>query len=367
MNLMSSSGKPRYKGDWSMEFNLRPLVLPDDYEGIAAVWNEELAEPTTAESLEEADSKLYEHGHLYVNEDGLLEGYDRFRRAAVDEDGRIVGYLWTWRAPWTEVGGLYHTLVVSKAFRGRGVGQALLAEAAAWASSIGAGQIYTEVWDDDLRSLRFAEQSGFGIERRSWQSVLELKHAEEAFHADLSVIERLESEGIRFVSLAAMPEEEREQLLYELESPTFKDIPGFLGTPPGFGDWQKWYLRGDGYAPERVLLALDGDRYVGACSLRYFEETRGMYHEYTCVHRDYRGRGIALALKLLSIRLAQRTGALYLRTDNDSLNEPMLAVNRKLGYRSLRGKYRIKGDVGGIAAANGKLDSADRDAERSKL
>ncbi|MGU3471773.1 GNAT family N-acetyltransferase [Paenibacillus sp. D51F] len=351
-----------------MEFKIRPLVLPDDYEGIAAVWNEELSEPTTAESLAEADSKLYEQGHLHMNADGLLEGYDRFRRVAVNDDGRIAGYLWTWRAPWTEAGGLYHTLVVSKAFRGLGVGRALLGEAAAWASAIGADRIYTEVWDDDLRSLRFAEQSGFEIERRSWQSVLDLNHVEEAAAlADGAVIERLESEGIRFVSLADMPEEDREQLLYELESPTFNDIPGFLGTPPGFGDWQKWNLRGDGYAPERVILALDGDRYVGDCNLRYFEETRGMYHEYTCVHRDYRGRGIARALKILSIRLAVRTGALYLRTDNDSLNEPMLAVNRNLGYRSLRGKYRIKGDVGSIAAANRKLDPSDRDAEISRL
>jgi GNAT superfamily N-acetyltransferase len=53
----------------------------------------------------------------------------------------------------------------------------------------------------------------------------------------------------------------------------------------------------------------------------------------TGVDRPYRGRGLALALKLRTIRLARRYGAAYIRTHNDSENAPMLALNRKLGYQ----------------------------------
>ena len=52
-------------------------------------------------------------------------------------------------------------------------------------------------------------------------------------------------------------------------------------------------------------------------------------------------RKIALALKLLSIRAALRWGADYIRTNNDSQNAPMLAINRKLGYVPQPGGYRM--------------------------
>ncbi len=70
-------------------------------------------------------------------------------------------------------------------------------------------------------------------------------------------------------------------------------------------------------------------------------QTNGMYHEYTGVSRAYRGKKIALALKIKAVRLAKHGGASYLRTDNDSLNEPILKINRQLGYAPLRGSYRI--------------------------
>ncbi|MBB6730700.1 GNAT family N-acetyltransferase [Cohnella zeiphila] len=70
-----------------------------------------------------------------------------------------------------------------------------------------------------------------------------------------------------------------------------------------------------------------------------------MYHEFTGVSPAYRGRRIATALKLLAIRMAKRHGADYLRTDNDSANEPILRLNRSLGYKPLRGTYRMSGNL----------------------
>jgi GNAT superfamily N-acetyltransferase len=66
-----------------------------------------------------------------------------------------------------------------------------------------------------------------------------------------------------------------------------------------------------------------------------------MFNMMTGVDRRYRSRGIATALKLLAIRCARRYRAAYLRTNNDSLNAPMLAVNQKLGYISQPGWYRL--------------------------
>ena len=93
------------------------------------------------------------------------------------------------------------------------------------------------------------------------------------------------------------------------------------------------------FQPAGQILAAAGDEYVGLAAVGYFEDQNYMYNNITGVLRDYRGRKIAQALKLLTIRYAQAYGAATIRTSNDSENAPMLAINRKLGYKPLPGKY----------------------------
>ncbi|MDG0811325.1 GNAT family N-acetyltransferase [Cohnella rhizosphaerae] len=127
----------------------------------------------------------------------------------------------------------------------------------------------------------------------------------------------------------------------------------FMGEVPDRAQWSKWHLRVEGYAPERVLLAVDvkDGRYVAVSNIPYKEATGGMYREYTGVRREYRGRKIAQALKIRAVQLAKRQGAVYLKTDNDSSNGPILKVNQNLGYVPLRGSYRIAGDLGQVKEA----------------
>jgi RimJ/RimL family protein N-acetyltransferase len=95
------------------------------------------------------------------------------------------------------------------------------------------------------------------------------------------------------------------------------------------------------YRPEGIFLAADGAAWVGLAIVGTFPETNSMYNMITGVDAAYRGRGIAQALKVLSIRYAQQAGATYIRTNNDSQNAPMLAINRKLGYQPQPGVYSM--------------------------
>jgi L-amino acid N-acyltransferase YncA len=52
----------------------------------------------------------------------------------------------------------------------------------------------------------------------------------------------------------------------------------------------------------------------------------------TGVRRDRRGRGLAHAVKVAALRRARAAGLRTMLTSNDLENEPMLAVNRKLGF-----------------------------------
>ncbi|MGM0884497.1 MAG: GNAT family N-acetyltransferase [Bacillota bacterium] len=322
-----------------MPIKLRALQLPEDYEGIARLLNTVWSEPSTAESLREADEKLYEVGHTWMDENGLLAGYDRERRVAVNADGEIVGYVWSWRAPWTEPGYMCNTLVVAEAYRSRGIGKLLLQHIAGWASRLGAVALMSEVWDDNRAAIDFASRRGFVIERHAFQSLLSLDGNQAQLDAALSGF--TEPKEVRFLTLADEPGEVSEQKLYQLYKESLVDIPGYLGDVPDFNEWRKWYLQVDGYAPERVMIAADGDRFIGVTNVLHNPQTNGMYHEYTGVSRDYRGRGIAYALKIKAVQMAISRKASYLRTDNDSTNEPILKINRKLGYLPLRGSYRI--------------------------
>lgn len=340
-----------------MTFILRPLRLPEDYAPLADLLNTHFAEPTSAERLEEEDKQLYEVGHTWKNEQGLLLGYDRSRVVAVNEQNELLGYVWVWRAPWTEPGYVCMTLVVEPEVQKQGVGEALLRHAYDWAEGIGASAFITVVWDDQPEALGFANKRGFIVERHTYQSVLQLKPAS----SDLKVSDPaavLQENGLRLLTLADEPGEESERKLYDLSVATMRDIPGHFGDVPDYTEWKKWYLQVDGFTPELVFIAADGNRFVGMANVIYIQATNGMYHEYTCVDRAYRGRKAALSLKLAAICEGIKRNSDYIRTDNDSMNAPMLHINRKLGYKPLRGNYRIiastekmKEALGGMSAS----------------
>jgi RimJ/RimL family protein N-acetyltransferase len=91
-------------------------------------------------------------------------------------------------------------------------------------------------------------------------------------------------------------------------------------------------------------VAVEGDRWIGFATVNLVQANGNAHNEMTGVRREYRGRDIALALKLLAIRYARSIGAREITTSNDSLNAPMLAVNRKLGYIPQNGQYKLKND-----------------------
>jgi RimJ/RimL family protein N-acetyltransferase len=80
---------------------------------------------------------------------------------------------------------------------------------------------------------------------------------------------------------------------------------------------------------------------VGLAAVGFIEHTNRANNLITGVDRAYRGRMIALALKLLTIQYAKERGAEAIVTNNDSQNAPMLAVNRKLGYVPRPGIFRL--------------------------
>ena len=136
-----------------------------------------------------------------------------------------------------------------------------------------------------------------------------------------------------------MPEAQRK--LYAVNRRTALDIPGHDGDFPPFQEFQKIVFQSAWFRPEGQLVVADGDEWVGLAAVGYFGDSNSACNMTTGIDRAYRGRELALALKLLAIRVAQDGGAATLRTNNDSENAPILAINRKLGYQPEPGYYKL--------------------------
>lgn len=222
---------------------------------------------------------------------------------------------------------------VDPGHRGRGIGQALSALVESEAASHEAVCLWTNVRNDDPRSLAFAHRHGFRELRRLWISTLDLTRL--PTQRDSGHGETLEREGIRFTRLSEEGPDRLEvrQRLFDLHDETSRDVPR-VGefSPISFEQFVREF-DSPGFLPEAYFLACDGERYVAMSSLaKNPTESDSLRVDFTGTRGAYRGRGIATELKRRALEYARAHGVKYLRTVNDSLNLPMWAINQKQGF-----------------------------------
>ncbi|MFZ5822921.1 MAG: GNAT family N-acetyltransferase [Bacillota bacterium] len=320
-------------------FQFRPLQVPDDYPRLSELFTADRPEPVSVEQIAEGDSRIPTPGPVRHDEQGRLVSHCRDRLVATDESGLVVAYAEIWRAPWSPPGWLFPYVLVDSARRHQGLGTRVLRQVEAIAREKRAEWVYSEIRDSYTEAIAWVKRHGYEIERHSFESTLDLSAFDESPFG--GAVEAVTAGGLRFATLAEEPGEATERKLHALSQQTAEDIPGYPGDFMPFGEWRKWTLEGERVPYDGVIFALDGDQVAGATFCKR-EDSGAFYTTYTGVDRAYRGRGLALALKLLAVRAAKRHGAPYMRTNNDSLNGPMLAVNRNMGYQPEPGLYRIR-------------------------
>jgi len=268
------------------------------------------------------------------------EGHIRRSQVAVDDAGQICGYNLLQHEAWEEEGLFYFEVIVKPEQQGLGLGSFLYDDAFTAVQNLGGKRLKGDVRDDKPNCLRFAQNRGFSIRRHLFESTIDLSKFDERPFAGL--IESVEATGIRFFSLADVGDtEEARRKLHAVNATVSADSPGSDGSFPSFAEFNQMFNTVSWFRPEGQIVAVDGDAYVGLAAVGYFADTNSMYNMITGVFPTYRGRKIAQALKLLTIRYAKAYGANSIRTSNDSENAPMLAINRKLGYKPLPGDYLL--------------------------
>lgn len=289
--------------------------------------------------------------------------FHRHRLVALDDADQVVGF-----------GGARHLreqfhpdkysvrVVVDPAARRQGHGGALYETLLDGLRQRGAVSARTWAKESDAVSIRFATSRGFVEARREWESRLDVAAFELASFAGAR--ERVTDQGIEITTLAAetgknpnlWPE------MYELDTICARDVPDLDPfTPMNYDEFLKTYITAPYVLADAFFLAKDGDRYVGVARLWSSEEEPDiLYQDLTGVLPAYRGKGIAMALKLETVEYARAAGKREIRTWNDTMNRAMLRINEAMGFAKQPAEIILINDLtaGGTAVeADARMSS----------
>src|SRR5207245_1030916 len=153
--------------------------------------------------------------------------------------------------------------------------------------------------DETVDRSEYYQKRGFAEKLKAWESRLDLRTMDPSRFRDYS--EKVLRQGITITNLAAERDQDQDALrkLHELVQLISADMPSPSPfTPISYEQWEAFELKNPSLLPEGYMIAKDGSKFVGLSTVwRIEREPRSLVQGHTGVRRDYRGRGIAVALK----------------------------------------------------------------------
>ena len=232
----------------------------------------------------------------------------------VEDDEKVVGYACA--GPGSPETGRFW-IGVDPDRRGRGLGSELYRVATAHLGE--APELRTWV-DGDSAGERFVRSRGFELTSVDRVSELDLR-------AWRPVLPEPEPGGYRVLSLA--------ESLGPVEQLFARCRSGEVELPDDLAQWKWDELEHPNLSREGSFVVLEGEEPTALGLLTVDLERRVAYNVLTATFPAHRRRGLALLVKLASMRWAAANGIERLLTENDAENSSVLALNDRLGYRRL--------------------------------
>jgi len=309
---------------------LRPAELDRDFGLLAELFSVEQNEPTT--------------------EAGLRSDYEAHREriirlmAAEDEQGELVGFNWMTRSR-SDPKQAYLYVIVKQAHSGQGVGRRLYDDLEQAARTEKLTQLETGIRDDRPKCRAFADQRGFSEQRHSIGMSLDLTTFDDRPYDVM--IGKLKEAGFQFTTMEGVGDtEEARRKLYALNDTAASETPGSEGYHPwlDFEDFKKSVCQADWYRPAGQMVVIDANtgEWVAMSAITRFEGTNHAYNLFTGVDKRYRRRKLGQAVKVLALRYAREVLKVNtVRTNHNAQNDPMIAIDRKLGYIQTPGMFMM--------------------------
>lgn len=264
---------------------------------------------------------------------------ERFMREWIvaEQRGAVVAYGFWSHVPWSFHPDKYHAYVaVRPEVQRRGVGTVAMTYLLQRLRERGATRTKSWAREDHGHAVAFLHRFGFEEHGRAFESRLPVAAVDLAPFA--GYVRRAEDAGAVITTLrdelrrdpGCLAAVYQSHCALDISAPAHDPDPP---TPPRFARWVEDEVRSPRALLDAYFLAKMGDLFVGESALHRSDAEPGVLRQHlTAVLPEYRGLGIATALKVRTVEYAQIMGYREIRTMNSSRNAPMLAINAKLGF-----------------------------------
>jgi mycothiol synthase len=284
----------------SSSVRVRPVETDADLEAYVRTWNAVVPDDTPSLVAQQRDRRERDPRRLYL---------------LAEVDGQAVASGFAGPSDAADRGFIGPRVLA--AFRGRGIGTALVRRLGSHLEQLGFRLAGAHVDGNDERSLAFARRFGFEEADRQVEQVRTIADEPAAPPPP----------GVTFVTIAERPELLR--AAYPLGAQGWADMATSEDVTISLEDW----LAEEATFPEGSFVALAGDEIVGYSGLcRRGDDTTAAEDGLTVVRSDWRRRGLATALKRAELAWAAANGIREIVTWTQRGNDGMRAANERLGY-----------------------------------
>lgn len=281
---------------------------------------------------------------------GLLKYYEEnesnlFSQVAVNEKGNLVGFYWGSRNRFHPQKAFQY-LFVDPSSRNKGLGSRLYRLMEDDLAKAGCREFNCNVPDDSTEGLTFMLHQGFVQTLHSIAMELDLAGFDDRPYQ--GILNDLEKQGFLFTTMADLGNtEEAQRKLYVLNDTTVMDTPLWRGGHcwETFEEFKKTVCDEEWYIPagQNVVIDTTNGEWVGMSAITRFEGNETAYNLFTGVDKRYRGRKIAQAVKVKALCFARDILKVPgVRTNHNTSNDPMIAIDRKLGYTVTPGYFAME-------------------------
>lgn len=258
-------------------------------------------------------------------------------RLVAEEDGALVGAVDVNHSRgWFHPHKYRMDLWVVPERRRRGNGSALYDAALSLLRQRGAIAARANTKESMTDGVAFLAKRGWVELKRDWESRLHVRGFNFARFAGAE--ERVKAQGIRVTTYADEARADpvgAPRRAYELVEACRADVPTpDPVTPVDFEHFRADTLDAPTALHEAFFIAVGPDgRWLGLSNMfTSLDDPTFLWQGLTGTRREERGRGIAMALKLRTVRYALDRAVEHIKTWNDTRNRPMLSINEALGF-----------------------------------
>jgi len=260
----------------------------------------------------------------------------RYRRWIVEREGKAVAC-----ADYRQENGMYHPrkfnveVMVLPEHRNRGLGGALFDHVMETLEEFDPWIVRGDGREDMLHSTRWLEARGFSSIQRYEEWRLDLSTWNPEDWAD--ELQAALDGGLRIATLAELESEpDMRRRFFELRDPLVEEVPrADRRTPPTFEEFQERVFDKPTYCADGMFIGILDGEWIGVSELWLGTGSDpNLWIGLTGVRSEYRGKGVASALKIAAINWAKERGAPFCVTWVEEANRPMLGINTRMGFKT---------------------------------